>query len=165
MTLVIGAVVLIAGARVRRIERAPALAVLAAAGAIAAIASLAAAGPGEDVIASRYRPMRALESRLDGLVPSGTTVLVSRSRSGAFDTQFDYEMGAVYALRREGVRVVTGESAALGAAYRPDGTKPDYVLRVRREGTPAAARAQVLARIPLQPGKPAAVLVSLTRLR
>jgi hypothetical protein len=165
MTLAVGAAVLLSGDRLRRVERAPALGALAAAGAAAVIAGLATAGPGEDILAARYEPMRTLASRIEAAIPGGRTVLVSGARNGGFDTQFDYEMGSIYALRRDGQRVVTGESAALGSAYSVGAHRPDYALDVRREGTPGPAGAQVLARIPLAPGKPEAVLVTLARLR
>jgi hypothetical protein len=165
MTLAVGAAVLLAGDRLRRLERAPALGALAATGGVAVIAGLAAAGPGEDVLAPRYAPMRALASRIERTVPNGATVLVSGSRTGAFDTQVDYEMGSVYALRQGGQAVISGQAAALGSAYRLEGRRPDYALDVQREAAPPPSGAQVLARIPFEPGRPEAVLVTLRRVR
>jgi hypothetical protein len=64
-------------------------------------------------------------------------------------------MGSVYTLRRHGTPVLSGESAALGSAYDPEGRTPaEYVLRIERAPAPPDPGATVLARIPLAPDRP-----------
>jgi hypothetical protein len=159
LTLACGAAALLLREPFER-RRGAALA-LAACGVAAAIVSLAAAGPGEDVLASRYAPMRRIESRLTALVPPGSRVLVAGSRNGGFDTQFDYAMGSVYALRRHGARVLAETSAALGRRYRPGGAV-DWIVRVEPDAGPLPAGARLVQRVG---GGRAAVRVTLAPAR
>jgi hypothetical protein len=130
MTLVVGSLALFAPRRLELVRRRGVVAGLAVIGAALAIARLAAAGPGEDLQEPRYAPMRALAYRLEARVPDGATVLVTATASSAFGSQFDYLMGSIYALRRDGHRVLTPQPGALGGSYDPRGRRPDYVVRL-----------------------------------
>jgi hypothetical protein len=130
-TLVLGSAALFARHRfVAHLSRPSAVVGLAALGATVAIVRLAVAGPGEELQKPRYAPMRAISKRLEARLPKGGIVLVTGTRNNGFDTQFDYFMGVIYALKRDGHRVVTTQNIALGGGYDPRGQRPDYVVRV-----------------------------------
>jgi hypothetical protein len=129
-TLVLGSAALfVRHPLVARLSRPSAVVGLAVLGATVAVVRLAIAGPGEELQKPHYGPMRAIAGRLEATVPGGATVLVIGGRSSGFEADFDYLMGSIYALRRDGHRVVTTESAALGGSYDPRGQRADYLLR------------------------------------
>jgi hypothetical protein len=52
--------------------------------------------------------VRMIASRLSQAVPRGTSVLVeSTHRTSNFNTEFDFEIGSAYVLRRHGVDVLS----------------------------------------------------------
>jgi hypothetical protein len=130
MTLVIGSVVMFKRQPLARLNRPRVVLALALLGAAIAIARLAVAGPGEELQKPHYAPMRALAKRLETRLSDGATVLVIGTRNSGLDAQFDYLMGSIYALRRDGHRVLTTQNTALGAGYDPRGQQPQYILRV-----------------------------------
>jgi hypothetical protein len=131
MTLIFGSGALFARQRVvARLGRSAAVVGLAALGATVAIVRLAVAGPGEELQKPHYAPMQAIAERLEATVPAGATVLVIGTRANGFGAPFDYLMGSIYALRRDGHHVVTTQNTALGGSYDPRGQRPNYLLRV-----------------------------------
>jgi hypothetical protein len=165
LTLIIGALVLLAGDRIRWVERPTAMVGLAVLGAALSLGRLAAAGPGEDLTKAHYKPMRALAERLERALPADRTVLVTAPNGLGFTAQFDYQMGTIYALRRNGQHPVTAQNAALGAAYDPRGRRADYVLGLRQEDKALPAGAQLLMHLPRDRGAQAGIAVTLERTR
>lgn len=148
LTVILGGLVLLAHQRVRAIQRPRALALLASAGIAASLLRLAAAGPGEDLLRPRYKPMRTLASRLEAAVPSHSTVLVTSTNDTGFDGQYDFEMGSIYVLRHRGRGVLTPRSVLFGSTYDPRDRPADYVLRVAPAGTAVPRGASVVLRTP-----------------
>jgi hypothetical protein len=137
VTLVVGSLALFGARRLTMLTQPSAVVALAVIGTALAITRLAVAGPGEELQKPSYGPMRALAKRIEASLPDRGTVLVTGARNNGFDTQFDYLMGSIYALRRDGLRVVTAQNTQLGGAYDPRGRRPDYVLRVAPANSPA----------------------------
>jgi hypothetical protein len=160
LTLATGAVVLFAEDRARRVARPAVVGVVGAIAAAVAIGRLVDAGPGVDLKRPHFRPMRVLAARLENALPAGRSILVTATDLGFADPRYDYEMGSVYVLRRDGRRVVTARTDALGGAYDPLRWPPEYTVRLQREGAAPSARAQVLLRLPRDPGTPAALVVT-----
>jgi hypothetical protein len=152
LALAWSAAVLWSGAGRRLPARRPALAALAVLGSAAAVSSLVRAGAGENLLSRTYEPMRTIAQRLDGAVPRGRTVLVeSAHRGSTFNSEFDFEMGSAYALRRDGAHVLSRGWKGIGASYDPDGHRPEEIVRVSLGRAPAPAGGRLIARLPLDP--------------
>jgi hypothetical protein len=104
--------------------------------------------------------MRVLAARLENALPAGRSILVTATDLGFADGEYDYEMGSIYVLRRQGRRVVSARADALGGAYDPLRWPPEYTVRLQHDGAAPSARAQVLLRLPRDPGTPAAPVVT-----
>ena len=158
LTLFWGAAQLIGRPRLTGRARTGAIAALAVAGTVAGVVTLVRAGQGEDVIRRTYEPMREIAARLEQLVPPGDTVLVGAvSANSGFDTQFDYEMGTIYTLRRHGAEPVARDARLLGSRYDAQGKEIDYTLLVGLEGRSPGRGARQVARAPVE-GGPAVIV-------
>ena len=130
-------------------RRRVALAALAVAGTVAAVATLVSAGAGQDPLEPTYKPARLITDRVQQAVPEGSTVLVGATGDSIYDSQYDFEIAAVYALRRHGVEVVTRNPDLLGGRYSTEGKRIDAEVLTGRDAKPPAAGAREIARVPL----------------
>jgi hypothetical protein len=133
----------------RRLGR-PLLAGAAALAVAVAVVWMVRAGAGENLQRPTYSPMRTIVSRLEAAVPPGTSVLVeSTHRTSNFNTEFDFEMGSAYVLRRHGADVLSRNWKGIGSSYDLDGHRPDQVLRVSVDPGPVARPGRLIARLPV----------------
>jgi len=125
-----------------------ALRAAAAVAAVWAAVVLVRAGGGEDRLEGRYEPMRRLAAALERSLPADRTVLVGAVRpSSGYDAQYDYEAGAVYALRHQGVRVVRRFPEAVGSWYDAAGKRIDATVLVGAAGEAPPRGARLVARV------------------
>jgi hypothetical protein len=145
----------LAGARLRR--PAPAgprgrAAALASAGPVAAVLAVGAVvGASGGLRREPYDEMRTIAERLEADLPRDLPprVVVSASPEATF-TALGIQSGIVYALRRDGRRVVApGVVDSLGPEYGPAGTGSTQLLRIDA-GTKPPSDGRVLVRLPVQ---------------
>jgi hypothetical protein len=78
-------------------------------------AALTAVAEGQDLNQGQYRPARSLISQVLAHVPKITSVALERD-SGTY-AAYNYEAGLLYALRRDGKRVVSADLAVLLSSW------------------------------------------------
>ena len=131
-----------------RVERRVALPALAVAGAVAAVVMLASAGAGEDTLEPTYKAAREVSERAERAVPRDSSVIVSASTAeSAYQSEYDVDMAAAYALRRHGAKVLHRATDLLGERYSPRGKRVDAELRIAPAGSPPPRGAREIARV------------------
>jgi hypothetical protein len=135
--------------------------------AIAAIAALIAAATytiatqQPDELRPLYDPARTIAKRVTASLPAGGSVGVGGSPSFLAD---DFQAALIYALRRDGWNVATGEFLAIGLVSPYRGRPPyDHSVGVH-DGEPAPPAERVIARVLVAPtrAKPRIVAVGVS---